>query len=146
MIILGQIPVVHGKKMSRSKDTRTLLESKGIHDLAEDRFGDLRLNKWFGDMLKTGKDESNESFRHLLASEKGDFPDEVALQCFLHVNQNIVKENHSFKNTLLEYSGTPGLGGDIGYHLHHNNIVHSPFGIAAFNMGKGVKQPTVAEE
>ena len=123
----------------RSKDTRTLLESKGIHDLASDRFGQLRLNKWFGDILKSGKDETNEPLSQLTADEIGEFPDEVALQCFLHVNQNLVKENHSFKNTLLEFSGTPGSGGDLGYHLHNNKIVHSPFGIAAFNMGRGVE-------
>lgn len=112
------------------------LIAKGLNLKARlPRFGAMYLNEWFAELLNSGKDELGQVSSLIRSGEIGAFPAEsdVALQCFLHINQNNVALNHSFQNTALLKGNEKGQGGDLGHHLDHYQLVNSPLGIVCLN-------------
>lgn len=118
------------------------LEGKGIERLSDNpRFAALKLNQWWASILDSGLDESGQDRGYYKAGEIGAFPSqsEVALQAALHLNQNNIVLNHSFRNTCLLESADAGRGGDINYHCHSQGLINSPFGMSCLTMGNSVE-------
>ncbi len=104
------------------------------------RFQALRFNKWFGDMVETGKIETGAQPAYLSAGDTGPFPAEaeVAMQAFLGVSQNNLQLNHAIQNCSLNKSTNPG-GGDLANHVAITKMINSPLGLVCFNMGTSVE-------
>lgn len=124
-------------------DAKAHLLAKGLDRVhTSPRFQALRLNGWFGEMLATGRNDSDALSNGLTTADVGPFPpeNEVALQTVLGINQNDTALNHSFKNTgFLPLAAQLPRGGDLNHHLAATGLVTSPLGIVCLNMGKAVE-------
>lgn len=143
---LGNGPYTGGVEMVPMADrfsnpaTLALLNAKGLQQLSDlPRFGALRMNKWWADILSTGRVEADGGGSAvptgLTAADIGAFPADVAIQAALGVSQTDLSLNHSFKNCVLPASTDPNKGGDLGYHCAKQELITSPLGLVCFNMG-----------
>ncbi len=110
---------------------------RGVDMISDNpRFANLRFNKWFADILQTGKsDVLNAAGAPVLDSATlfpgaGAFPSTVAVQAGLHLMQEFTANNHSLLNFRLR-----GSEGDLAHFVEKKGIIRSPLGITAFMMG-----------
>jgi len=112
--------------------------SKGV-DLVSDnaRWRELRFNKWFADLLQTGKSDTLAAgggvatdASALGVSAASVFPAGVAVQAGLHLVQEYTTKNHSLLNFRVRASE-----GDLAHFVAKHNIIQSPLGTSAFMMG-----------
>ena len=121
----------------KNAECGAMLASKGVNLLSDnERFKNLRFNKWFADMLQYGtKDglEYSAGANNSLVDPSliGMFPSDsqVAVQCGLGLSQG-VSGNHSIANMKLS-STMP----DLAKFVMDSGITYSPLGITCFNMG-----------
>jgi hypothetical protein len=117
---------------SKSGKAGTHMDMKGADQISDiDRFANLRMNKWFADILAKGIPDSDILKGTILDGKLTAFPSEskVAIQAALSLNQTIVN-NHSLTAFKL-LAGKP----EMALHLAQTGLIKSPLGIAAFNMG-----------
>lgn len=133
--------VTTGSDVDKVKDKMTSagahMEAKGVDLLSDNpRFARLRFNKWFADILRTGKSDvvSAAGVPSLdsaaLYPGAGDFPEGVAIQAGLHLVQQFTGKNHSLMNFRLRPNE-----GDLAHFVDKKGIVQSPLGVTAFMMG-----------
>jgi hypothetical protein len=126
--VIGDNPTIK----SRSGQAASHMELKGADVISEkQRFANLRLNKWFADILATGQPDTDILIGSGLEGSLGAFPDQskVALQAALSLNQTL-PNNHSLKAFKLAVDRS-----ELALHLGETGVIKSPLGIAAFNMG-----------
>ena len=107
---------------------------KGVDRLTDNaRLRALRFNKWFADMLFSGKSESSGTTIGIDTTTMGgaQFPDDVALQIGLSLMQEDAAVNHSLNNFCVRNAAE----GDLAHYLSKKGLVESPLGITAFMMG-----------
>lgn len=120
------------------------LVGEGIDMVHPDaRFGALRLNKWFGDMLMTGKvGGAVNAAPASVATRVAQFPAEtqVSIHGFTGIDSNVT---HTYNNFVFSEaaSTSAGAGGDLLFHAVTTGLVRPPLGITVFNMG-GDKENT----
>jgi hypothetical protein len=127
-VVTGNNPSIK----SKSGKAGTHMELKGADLLSDtERFANLRMNKWFADILGKGIPDSDIIKGTFLDGKLSPFPAEskVAIQAALSLDQTIVN-NHSLTAFKL-LSGKP----EMALHLAETGLIRSPLGIAAFNMG-----------
>lgn len=116
------------------------LVAAGIDKVHPDaRFGALRFNEWFGEMLKTGLSGGESPVA--VAGKVGEFPDasQVSIHGFTGIDGNVT---HTYNNFLFpEAAAAGGLGGDLLFHAVGSGVIRPPLGITCFNMG-GNKENT----
>ena len=125
----------------------SLLQSKGLDQISSiPRWSNLRINRWFADILQSGTQETGAKPAINADAEFGPFPpeNEVAFQAILHVEQNETTKNHSYINLAMKGTDrTTGKGGDLAFHLQKNGIVQSPLGLVCLSMGNQTKTTDV---
>lgn len=112
--------------------------AKGVDKLSDNpRYSRLRFNKWFADILQSGKSdvETSAGVPSLDAATifpgAGAFPSGVAIQAGLHLAQEFTTKNHSLMNFRVRQTE-----GDLAHFLEKRGIVRSPLGVTAFMMGE----------
>jgi hypothetical protein len=98
------------------------------------RYRNLRLNKWFADILHNGtsdgKAPSGANLLGVPATAVAPFPSNVAIQAALHLHQTADDVNHSIRGFKVR-SNKP----DLAKYIQDLGIVKSPLGITCFMMG-----------
>lgn len=125
-IVTGDNPSIK----SKSGQAATHMELKGADAISNiPRFSNLRMNKWFADILANGTADTD--ILKDAGLQLSAFPDEskVAFQAALSLNQTI-NNNHSLKAFKLGSNQS-----ELALHLGETGVIKSPLGIAAFNMG-----------
>ncbi|MEI8025227.1 MAG: hypothetical protein WCI18_02655 [Pseudomonadota bacterium] len=125
-IVTGDNPSIK----SKSGEAGAHMELKGADAISDiPRFSNLRMNKWFADILATGKADTD--ILNNAGLQLSPFPDEskVAIQAALSLSQTM-SNNHSLKAFKLATDRS-----ELALHLGETGVIKSPLGIAAFNMG-----------
>jgi hypothetical protein len=114
------------------------LETAGVDRISDKaRFANLRMNKWFADILANGEVDwrpagSTEPNRLGVPSAfLGAFPANVAVQCALHLEQTDTTLNHSMKGYKVRKDQ-----GDLCKIVKDKKLVVSPLEMTCFMMGK----------
>ena len=129
---------------SKASSSATELMAGGIDMVHPDaRFGALRFNKWFGDMLMYGKvGGAAGQAPAYLAGRGGVFPaaGAVSIHGFTGIDSNVT---HTYNNFLFSEAASTSVnaGGDLLYHGVTTGLIRPPLGITCFNMG-GDKENT----
>ncbi|MCX6125786.1 MAG: hypothetical protein NTV34_13720, partial [Proteobacteria bacterium] len=139
---LGQIEadgkITTGEKVRKASSAAgvagTMLKAKGVEEISTiSRFRNLRLNRWFSDILQNGtsdgKSPTSANTFGLDLSDVGPFPEDVALQSFIGLRQ-VDSINHSLKGCKLRKT-LP----DLTLFAQQSGLVNSPLGISCFMMG-----------
>lgn len=120
---------------ARMTTGKAALIAKGVDSISDiPRYQELRLNKWFADMMHNGTaDGLAPTTANLLGLDTADVApfsgDKVALQAFLGLSQNETN-NHALKACKLR----PGLP-DVTLFAQEKGLIESPLGISCFMMG-----------
>ena len=129
------------------------LEQIAPESLAAGRYRKLAFNKWFANILHTGRIEGATVGTSVLpapvdATDVGDFPTTVAIQAVLGVYQSVPTSNHAFNNCCITGSQDPKKGGDLSFHISEeaSNLIPSPLGAVCFNMGAGTETESGSPE
>jgi hypothetical protein len=141
LFALGEIDA-NGKVVSKSKPNQVAdncetagqhLMNMGSENISEiPRFKNLRMKKWFADILNTGvADTPSLDSQHTKDHIVNGFPTEVAFQAALHMGQELQSNNHSLVNFKLR-----GDLGDLAEYVNTNEIIQSPLGVTCFMMGQ----------
>jgi hypothetical protein len=134
-VVAGAEVGVTSDKMGNAKD---FMQRKGVDQISNlPRYRRLRFNKWFADMLHTGKSDVQSSTGAavldtglLFPSGGAEFPANVAIQAGLHLVPEYITKNHS----LLNFRVRP-TEGDLAHFVEKYGIVNSPLGVTTFMMG-----------
>lgn len=110
------------------------MASAGVLSISDmERYRNLRLNKWFADILhygtKDGKPATEANILGLPAGAVAPFPTNVAIQAGLHLRQGVAV-NHSLKGFKVRTT-LP----DLAKYVEDLGIINSPLGITCFMMG-----------